>query len=204
MTATLAVVILAGGDGARFGGNKPGQLLHGRPLIVHALRLAQQWSDHVAIAARRTTTLPDDPALAGIPVLTDAEADGGPLSGIASGLAHAQAIKANHVLIIPCDMPMLPHDLPAMLLSALKDASVALPEVAGRAVPVCSLWRTGTIHALPAFRATGGDSPFGFAKAVGIALLPVDATAAWSNINDPAALATAQQLHIPLQTRQEG
>lgn len=181
MTREVPVVILAGGDGSRIGGNKALRLLGGKPLIAHALALAGRWSDHVAIAVRQDTSLPDFP---GVMTLHDAEADGGPLSGIVSGLAHARRLGAASVLFIPCDMPFLPDDLPRRLMATLGAAIVAMPQVAGRAIPVCSLWRTAALDHLPDYLKNGRRSPMGLAETVGLTMTEVADAAPYLNIND--------------------
>src|SRR3546814_13074339 len=47
-----AIVIAAGGEGQRIGGNKPVRLPGGRPLLAHAIENAAAQSDYVAVAVR--------------------------------------------------------------------------------------------------------------------------------------------------------
>jgi molybdenum cofactor guanylyltransferase len=170
------MVILAGGEGRRIGGGKPVRLLGGQSLIDRALARARSWSDTVLVAAREGGDIRDDPAVEG------------PLGGVAAALA-----LGGDVLTIPCDMPFLPDDLPARLVSG-KAATLAAS--GGHLHPVCALWTAEAAAGLPAFLATGRRSLRGFAEAVGYEAVewaagPVDP---FFNVNDEADLARAEIL----------
>ena len=143
----MRIVILAGGEGRRIGGGKPQRLLGGETLLDRALRRARSWSDEVLVAAREGGDIADDPAIEG------------PLGGVAAALA-----LGGDVLTIPCDMPFLPDDLPARLVS---DKAVTVAASGGRLYPVCALWTKRALDGLPAYLATGRRSLTGFAEAVG-------------------------------------
>ena len=172
----MRIVILAGGEGRRMGGGKPQRMLGGETLLDIALRRARSWSDDVLVAAREGGDIRDDPAI------------DGPLGGIAAALA-----LGGDVLTIPCDMPFLPDDLPARLVS---DKAATLAASGGRLHPVCALWKAEALAWLPAYLATGRRSLTGFAEAVGYQ------AADWStepfdpffNINDEPDLARAEAL----------
>lgn len=172
----MRIVILAGGEGRRMGGDKPQRLLGGETLLERALRQARLWSGDVLIAARDCGDLADDPAIEG------------PLGGVAAALA-----LGGDVLTIPCDMPFLPDDLPERLRS---EAAATIAACGGRLHPVCALWKAGVASALPAYLATGRRSLTGFAEAVGYQTVewpgaPVDP---FFNVNDEAELARAEAL----------
>ena len=170
----MRVVILAGGEGSRIGGNKPQRLLGGVTLLERALRKARRWSDEVLVAAREGGDIRDDPAIEG------------PLGGVAAALA-----LGGDVLTIPCDMPFLPDDLPEWLFSR---ASATLAASGGRLHPVCGLWKAAAREALPAYLGTGRRSLTGFAEAVGYEAVnwPVEPFDLFFNINDEADLARAE------------
>lgn len=172
----MRVVILAGGEGRRIGGGKPERLLGGLSLIERALARARTWSDAVLVAAREGGDLEDDPAVEG------------PLGGVAAALA-----LGGDVLTIPCDMPFLPDDLPARLVSG-KAATLAAS--GGHLHPVCALWKAEAAAGLPVFLATGRRSLKGFAEAVGYETVewPAEPVDPFFNINDAADLARAEIL----------
>lgn len=167
----MRIVVLAGGEGRRIGGGKPGRLLGGETLLDRALGLARSWSDDVSVASGES----DAPGIAG------------PLGGVAAALAQGD------VLTIPCDMPFLPADLPERLRG---EAAVIIAASGGRLHPVCALWRASAIGGLAGYVATGRRSLRGFAEAVGYEAVaweaePVDP---FFNINDEADLARAEAL----------
>jgi molybdopterin-guanine dinucleotide biosynthesis protein A len=185
----FAVVLLAGGEGRRIGGDKPQRPLAGETLIDRATATARLWSDDVCLAIRNgqaevrgTRTLHDDPAIEG------------PLAGIASALAYARQASLDAVLTIGCDTPFLPVDLPERLEAAIGGRAAALAGSGDRLHPVCGLWRTSAIDALPGYLASGRRSIRGFAEHVGHVAVswPADPIDPFFNINDQADLARAE------------
>jgi len=176
----MIVVILAGGEGRRIGGDKPARLLGGETLIERAVGIALGWSGDVHIAG--------EPAM-GLPVIRDDPAIQGPLGGVAAALR-----LGRDVLTIPCDMPFLPDDLPARLGDGAQAAAIA--ESGGRLHPVCALWRARAALGLADYVATGRRSLRGFAAAIGYEAVawgtaPIDP---FFNINDEDDLARAEAL----------
>lgn len=160
---TLAVVILAGGEGRRIGGRKPLQSLGGQRLIDRAVGFACRWSEILAVAVR-------DPAQVGkidAPLITDAADIAGPLAGLAAGLEFARGNGCDHVLAIPADMPFLPADLAARLADAITGHRVAVATSAGQIHPVCALWRSDVLAEIDAYCAQGRRSLWGLAKQAG-------------------------------------
>ncbi|PKM22119.1 MAG: molybdenum cofactor guanylyltransferase [Gammaproteobacteria bacterium HGW-Gammaproteobacteria-14] len=121
--APWSLIILAGGAGQRAGGADKGWMMwQGQPMIIQLLdRFATDCHD-VIISANRH--LDDYRALNGstqnhsalnVTVVTDRRPDfAGPLAGIEAAIPLCST--ENH-LIIPCDMPALPADLPQQLLN---------------------------------------------------------------------------------------
>jgi molybdenum cofactor guanylyltransferase len=185
---SLAVVVLAGGEGRRMGGAKPLRQVGGVSLLSHALRLARQWSPCVAVAVRNADQAGGD---AGVPLLLDPPGVAGPAAGLSSGLAFARAAGAELLLTLPCDSPRLPPDLPHRLAAEIGAAAVAVPQSQGRLHPVCALWRTHLAQALPAYLASGRSSLQGFARQCGAAVVEwqvEDGDDPFLNINTPEDL----------------
>lgn len=122
----IAALILAGGQGRRMGGcDKGWQLLAGVPLVRRVwLRVSPQ-VDGVWISANRNLAryrrlapvTADGPALAGC----------GPLAGLAA-LDAVLPTAIDAVLVVPCDMPLLPADLVARLAACGAPAYAETPE----------------------------------------------------------------------------
>lgn len=108
-------VILAGGRARRMGGRDKGLIpLAGRPMIEYVLSALRAQTAAVLISANRNLARYRD---FGVAVLPDARPGyAGPLAGIARGM---EAARTPFVLCVPCDAPLLPHDLGVRLGTAL-------------------------------------------------------------------------------------
>ena len=186
-----AVVILAGGEGRRIGGDKPRRLLAGRTLIDRTLERARSWSPVVAIAVRKN--VPTAPPA--IPILVDGPLEG-PMAGLASALHFGRVQAVDAVLTIPCDTPMLPADLLDRLWPALVGYRAAVPTSAGRPHPTCALWRTDACDELPRYVTFGRSSLMGFASVVGHVRIDWSAEPydPFFNVNDVEDLKAAEAL----------
>lgn len=192
MSGDFLILILAGGEGRRIGGGKPLRSLNGETLIARALRIARGWSDDVHVAVRDAGQVGAIDAI----LLPDEERILGPLGGVAAGLKRARDLRRPALLTMPCDMPLLPADLPDRLSAGIGDACVAIAASGGALHPVCALWRIGALDALPARLACGRLSLRGFADAAGHVVVewPAEPIDPFCNINDPADLARAEAL----------
>ncbi|ODT63210.1 MAG: hypothetical protein ABS77_04650 [Phenylobacterium sp. SCN 69-14] len=196
---TFVTVLLAGGEGRRMGGAKPLRLLDGRPLLDHGLRIARaQGPGPLAVAVRTPGQVG---GRSDVPLLLDPVDCVGPLAGLASALAFAEACGAGQVLTLPCDAPRLPLDLGARLAGALAPGDqVAMAFSRGRLHPTCALWRVSTRAALDAYRASGGRSLKGLAQGAGVSVVD------WGepdpdpfvNLNTPEDLAAAAGMETAL------
>lgn len=139
--ATVAGLVLAGGQSRRMGGGDKFLLpLGGLRLIDHVVaRLAPQVSA-LAVSANC------DPALladTGLPVLADTPPSRGPLSGLLAGMNWAATALpgCTHVATAAADTPFFPEDLVARLTEAgAGTGSAALALSGGRVHPVFGLW----------------------------------------------------------------
>lgn len=193
---SLAVVILAGGEGSRLGGNKPLRELGGKSLIEIAAAHASGWSEHVAVAAREREQM----GTVDLPFLADAEGVRGPLAGLIAARRFAEDRGCSFMQTIPTDMPFLPPDLPERLAAALSGYGVALPQSGGSLHPDCALWSVEALEGLDGYAAEGRRSLIGLAEQVGFA------TDAWAcepvdpffNINSAGDLAEAERISFRL------
>ena len=192
---TIAVVVLAGGEGTRMGGEKPLRMVGGKRLIDRAAEAARSHSIVVAVAVRVSGRLGD----IGLREIVDDPSIDGPLGGLASALRFVGESGCRFLLTIPADMPFLPADLAPRLTAAIGDAGVAVAGSGGAIHPVCALWTVSALDWLPDYLATGRRSLRGFAEAVGMRAVewPVEHFDPFFNINSPADLATAEQLLTP-------
>ncbi|ESQ90172.1 hypothetical protein ABAC460_10500 [Asticcacaulis sp. AC460] len=190
------VVILAGGQGRRMGGNKPFHA-HGASTLIEAViaRLRGQAGALYVNASKHLT--PEFEAL-GLPlVMDDADFSAlGPLSGVLTALELAAARGEETVVTVPCDMPDLPLDLVAQLESAPQTDVVYFT---GRSeYPLCGLWRTTVTEKLKAMldenRDTGGLAVWRFLEQVQVCKVITTDDAAFANINMPQPKYSDQRL----------
>jgi molybdopterin-guanine dinucleotide biosynthesis protein A len=186
MTAPL-VVILAGGEGRRIGGDKPLRMLGGERLIDRVLRLAQLWSDDVRLALRKPEQVPG----IGFPILLDDAAIRGPLAGLRSALQAARDARRAFALTIPCDVPFLPPDLRTGLEKAIGTRLAAVAATGPDLHPTCALWHTEALDRLPFYLESGRRSLLGFAEAVGFARAQW-ASGRFFNVNSAKELVEAE------------
>ncbi len=160
MSTDVAVVILAGGEGARIGGGKPLRSLGGKRLIDRALEQAMHWSNAVAIAVREVSQVaPVDATL-----VHDEPDVEGPLGGLIAGLKFARTVGCKSLLTIPSDMPFLPTDLLERLRRSAGDRGSALASSGGHVHPVCGFWPSRSVDQIPDYVASGRRSLKGFAQ----------------------------------------
>ena len=175
-------VVLAGGQGRRMGSVDKGLvLLHGRPMVRHALDRFVPQVDEVLINANQHA---EQYAAFGFPVIADAIGGfAGPLAGLHVGLTHAaQPLVAT----VPCDSPFLPADLVVRLLAALQaaDADLAVAHTFDQPHPVFALVRRSVLPHLTRFLDGGGrkiDAWYATLKTVEVAF--DDEADAFRNIN---------------------
>jgi molybdopterin-guanine dinucleotide biosynthesis protein A len=147
-------LVLAGGRARRLGGaSKPDVVVGGRRLLAHVLgavagpdvrRVVVVGPDTLVLPAGVTRTLEDPP-------------DGGPVAGIAAGLAALRdGAEPEWVLVLACDVPRVAGAVPRLVEAAqprATDASscvrdgVVLVDDDGRDQTLVGLYRRGALDA---------------------------------------------------------
>jgi molybdopterin-guanine dinucleotide biosynthesis protein A len=109
-----AAVILTGGRAARLGGIDKASLetADGLSLLDHAL-------EAVAGAVEVVVVGPEQPTRRGVRFTREDPAGGGPLAGLAAGVA-ALASDPDHMIVLAVDMPHVTADTVARLLAAVQ------------------------------------------------------------------------------------
>lgn len=147
-------VVLAGGRGSRMGGVDKGLVaLRGKPMAVLALEALRPQVGRVLINANRNLY---EYAAFGCEVVPDAlEGYLGPLAGLASAM---QAANTRYVVTVPCDSPLLAHDLVALLYAVLQreDADISVAHDGERLHPVFALLKRELLPSLLEYLQTGG------------------------------------------------
>ncbi|MEW5991244.1 MAG: molybdenum cofactor guanylyltransferase [Chloroflexota bacterium] len=134
--ANVTGIVLAGGRSSRFGSDKLVAELDGRPLLHHAIEALAAVTERIVVVAA-----PDaNPNLPGgldarVRIVHDPEPFGGPLAGLAAGLA---AVETATALVVGGDMPRM---VPAVLRR--------LATTTGPTRPAVHLEIPGRLHPLP-------------------------------------------------------
>ncbi|HDZ09496.1 molybdenum cofactor guanylyltransferase MobA [Pseudohongiella sp.] len=150
------LIVLAGGQGSRMGGCDKGLLPFGEhsfvEILVQRLRCTVPGADHVLISANRNH---DEYNRMDAQVCPDLRAGfQGPLAGLEATLAQAPCHQP--VVVVPCDMPLLPQRLPDRLLQPVlaNSRSIAVLHDGRRRQHLClAMWPQ---QALPTIRDTLG------------------------------------------------
>ncbi len=118
-------IVLAGGRSRRFGGDKLGALVDGRPLLQRSVEAVGGVCREVLVVLAPDAPEPDLPAGLAVPLrfVRDPEPFGGPLVGIAAALAQASEPVA---LVVGGDMPWLAGEVLALLVRELEASGSGL------------------------------------------------------------------------------
>ncbi len=182
-------IILAGGRGARLGGQDKGWIQYAdKPLIEHLIERLRDQVDEIVISCNRNL---DRYRKLGYPIVADTEQNfGGPLAGIAAAASHCHE---SFVLLSPCDTPLLPLNLAQRLGDALEDSpyDAAIPTDGHHQQYLCSLLRRRVISS--AAHSLKTNKPAVKAWLATLQTVSVDFSdqaIGFSNINRPADLPT--------------
>ena len=149
----ISAIILSGGRATRMNGADKGLvLLNQKPLIEHVIERLKPQVTEILINANREIL---QYQAFGYNVLQDEVPDFlGPLAGVSLGLQHAQH---DYLLTVPCDSPLLPHDLAKRLMAALieHDADIAVAKSDDDAHPVFSLCKKSVLPSLRTYLEQG-------------------------------------------------
>lgn len=190
MNNAYDALILAGGRGARLGGKDKGWVMwSGLPLVEHALAaLAKQIPPpaRILISANRNV---DAYQQTGHVVVTDERTNfQGPLAGIEAGLMRC---KKNNLLVIPCDLPLLPEDLFEKLQQALTDQPEAVAAYAvttESAHPLCCLFKPSVAASLGKQLDLGNGETLSWLEAIQAVPVHFEQAASFTYFNTPEAL----------------
>lgn len=142
----ISAIILAGGRATRMNGLDKGLVcLQKKPLVQYVIERITPQVDEVLLNANREIAQYET---FNLPILQDGNSDFmGPLAGFNLGLIHC---KHDFLLSLPCDSPLIPHDLASWLMKALieQDADIAVAKSGGYAHPVFSLMKKSILPSL--------------------------------------------------------
>ena len=183
-------LILAGGRSQRMHGqDKALQLLHGEPLLVHAIRRLRPQVDGLLLNSNAPA---ESFAAYGLSLVPDCLPGFlGPLAGMHAGLLRA---PDSYLITVAVDLPLLPPDLVIRLRAGLETNGCVYASN-GEQHALALLWRPGMAASVQKYLEGGGRSLKGFLSDHGAAVYfdrPQDRSLFY-NINTPEDLARAQR-----------
>ncbi len=128
----FSCIILAGGEGKRVGGVDKGLIEYkNKALVEHVIDAVKPQIDDLVISANRNA---EHYKRYSKKIIADSSKQClGPLAGISAALPHC---CHNHVLVVPCDTPFLPHNIIEQFLSKRCDADLYIAESNHKLQPV--------------------------------------------------------------------
>jgi molybdenum cofactor guanylyltransferase len=174
----ISCIILAGGEAKRFNRKDKGLVeLNKKPLIAHVIDRVKNQVDDIVISANRNieTYKRYTPNV----IADQLENFQGPLAGIAAAMPYC---KHKRVLIVPCDIPLLPHDLVEKLVT---DNTNHLHIVkSGERLQLIFLMPHNLLHTLNSYLEQGHQKVMDWAKSQNPIIIEFDdVTNAFANLN---------------------
>lgn len=127
-------VILAGGKSTRMGENKAFLPFGDRPMLQRVMDTLQPNFDDLILVTNEPEHFMDLPD---VRIVSDVEADQGPLGGLFAGLL---ASRGQHNLVVGCDYPFLNHLLLDYLWSLRTWGDVVVPLTSEALSPICAIY----------------------------------------------------------------
>lgn len=180
VNTNISCIILAGGKSSRMNGMDKGLLEYrGQRLIERAIASVSSQVDDIIISANRHL---EEYASLGYRVISDDNNRfDGPLAGIASAISHC-----NHdwVLVIPCDMPLLPASLVATLAQHSKHSNlVAISN--DNHLQLVFLMHRNLLDLIKRYLSSGGHTVMRWLDSIDHHIVVLDNVDYFHNINTP-------------------
>jgi molybdenum cofactor guanylyltransferase len=177
--------VLAGGEGRRMGGPKAEVELLGVPLVLRALEvLGGAGLRDLAVVAKPDTPLPELPR--GVGAWREPEAPRHPVAGLVHAL---RAAKGRPVVVLACDLPLVPPSLVRLVARSPLDGRRAA-HVRGQ--PLCGRYEPSALRDL--MDAPAGARLTDVVAALGPRLVEPLGVDDLLNVNTPEDLLTASAL----------
>ncbi|MBL4625542.1 MAG: molybdenum cofactor guanylyltransferase [Flavobacteriales bacterium] len=133
----IEVFILAGGKSTRMGNDKGLTLFDGKPMVEYSIELARKVSGSITIVSGNSDYLKFD-----VKVVKDELPDLGPIGGIYTALL---LCKAENILILTVDSPMLTIELIEKLLLNHAQSDISYLKHDSRTYPLTAVYSKSTL-----------------------------------------------------------
>lgn len=190
-----AAVVLAGGAGKRLGGTaKPTLPLAGRPMVARVLAAVDDAVERVVVGPATLAPLVPE----GVRVVREDPAGGGPVAGLAAGLAAlvSRQVRGGSVVVLAADLPLLTRAAVGQVLAARGDHDGAVfVDGTGRQQWLCGAWSVGALERRVAgLGPLTGRSMRELVAPLDVVGVPVTAPGRppWYDCDTPADLAAAE------------
>ena len=148
----ITAIVLAGGRGSRMNYVDKAWLDYkNKPLIQHVIDAVSPSVSDIIISRNSNNEQYELLPYRCVPDIGNNSM--GPLSGIA---ACAAFVKTEYSLIVPCDIPTLPHNLTAKLTEGLRNSDTAIVHDGQRRQNLVFVTRTKQLDSISDFLAEGG------------------------------------------------
>ena len=145
----VAGLVLAGGRSSRFGSEKAGAILAGRPLLDWSAAALAGVCEAVAVSAGPGSVASELAGSMGLALVADDPLHArGPLAGLAAGLAWAQSQGFDRLVTLPCDTPLVTAQELSRLLAAQGAGPAAYAVTEDGPQPLCAVWRVDLLGML--------------------------------------------------------
>jgi molybdopterin-guanine dinucleotide biosynthesis protein A len=142
----LNAIILAGGQGLRFGSDKAEMVIEGKSVLEALIdKLSEVCQGIIVVSnARNTISHVHGDNYPNVKVVGDVICGIGPLGGIHAGLS---ASDTQHNLVLACDMPFINIGFIRYMISQIRQEDMAhIPVIHNRAEPLCGIYAKGCIR----------------------------------------------------------
>ncbi len=192
--STVSGILLAGGRGVRFRGDKRTARVGGVPLLAWAAALLGSVADDVVVVTR------DEAGARGRwHYVRDEIPERGPMGGVLTGL---RILRHERALVLPVDMPLLTVDFLTYLRDAGAESDITVPRWE-RLEPLVGVYSTKCLEPLEASLQRGEDSLGDFVRSTALTVRYIseeevrrfgDPRRIFFNINVPEDVETAEAL----------
>lgn len=150
LTAAYDALVLAGGTGRRFGGDKTAALVDGVTLLDRVLAAVASANRRIVVGAPR-------PVGADVLWAREQPPGGGPAAGVVAGLAH---VVAGWTVVLAADLPFVDAGTVRRLLDPAngRGGGAVLVDDQGRRQHLCAAFRTELLRERAAGRSWSGAS----------------------------------------------
>ncbi|MDY6836294.1 MAG: molybdenum cofactor guanylyltransferase [Chloroflexota bacterium] len=167
----ISTIILAGGKGRRFGGEKIAEVIGGETLLERVLRVVSSISEQLILSLAPGQTAPKLKPGVNVLEAVDVYHNKGALGGIYTGI---KCSETNHNLVVGADMPLLNAYLLEYMMGICHDYDVTVPQIGGHAEPLHAIYSKNCLDPIEAAFSRGKSRIVSFFGSVDVRWIKED------------------------------